>query len=346
MTIKEAAIDRKNNLNIIRLVASLMVLYMHSFAICLGVQDKDIMDVLTRHQAQSGGVAVYIFFIISGFLICRSYARSSSLWSYTKARFLRIWPLYFIVVTVYTFIIGALLTDYPFDVYFFSEIKEYLQALGFISSRAMLPGVFQYHYNHSMNGSIWTLMYEVLWYILVVALAPLWKRFKASIVAIYAVMLFGYMMLSGTGDSFLLNFFTLGMFFTAGMMFYLFSDRIKLSWKYALVCLGVLIACIFISDFKAAFALFGGYIIFFIAFQKKYIATWYDKVGDLSYGIYIMAFPVQQLVCEFLGHPAEVYLTTTMNPYLNMVVSLCIVAPLAWLSWHFIEQPCLNLKNK
>ena len=346
MTIKEAAIDRKNNLNIIRLVASLMVLYMHSFAICLGVQDKDIMDVLTRHQAQSGGVAVYIFFIISGFLICRSYDRSKSLWSYTKARFLRIWPLYFIVVTVYTFVIGALLTDYPFDVYFISEIKEYLQALVFLSSRAMLPGVFQYHYNHSMNGSIWTLMFEVLWYILVVVLAPLWKRFRASVVALYVAMLFGYIILSGTGDSFFLNFFTLGMFFSAGMMFYLFSDRIKLSWKYALVCFAVLVASVLIADFKATFSLFGGYIIFFIAFQKKYIATWYDKVGDLSYGIYIMAFPVQQLVCEFFGHPSEVFLTTTMNPYLNMVISLIIVVPLAWLSWHFIEQPCLNLKNK
>ena len=346
MTINEAAIDRKNNLNIIRLVASLMVLYMHSFAVSVGVQDEDVMDVITAHQAQSGGVAVYIFFIISGFLICRSYDRSSSLWSYTKARFLRIWPLYFIVVTVYTFIIGALLTDYPFDVYFFSEIKEYFETLGFLSSSAMLPGVFQYHYNHSMNGSIWTLMYEVLWYILVVALAPLWKRFKASIVPIYAVMLLGYMMLSGTGDSFLLNFFTLGMFFTAGMMFYLFSDRIKLSWKYALVCLGVLIFSIFLSDFKAVFSLFGGYIIFYIAFQKKYIATWYDKIGDLSYGIYIMAFPIQQTLVECLGKPTYGYNTLSMNSYLNMLLTLVIVLPLSYLTWHFIEEPCLKLKNK
>ncbi|MBO5617321.1 MAG: hypothetical protein J5901_03165, partial [Pseudobutyrivibrio sp.] len=85
MTINEAAIDRKNNLNIIRLVASLMVLYMHSFAVSVGVQDEDIFYLLTNHKDLAGGIAVYIFFIISGFLICKSYDRSRSLINYAKA---------------------------------------------------------------------------------------------------------------------------------------------------------------------------------------------------------------------------------------------------------------------
>ena len=352
MTINEAAIDRNNNLNIIRLIASLMVVYMHAFAICIADQSKDVFYTLTNHKALAGGIAVYIFFIISGFLICRSFDRTKSVVKYFKARFLRIWPLLFVVVMVMAFVLGPILSEYSFEEYMQGDILGFLKNIFFIHNTTTLPGVYNYHYNHSLNGSLWTLMYEVMWYVIVAVISPLWKRFKAS--GIFIVVALGGIYILYTynspGDigpltaSFMLNFSKLGMFFAMGMCYYLFGDNIKISWKLAMVAVAGLVLGICFTDFIITFCIFGAYIIFYLAFQKRFVATWYDKVGDLSYGIYIMAFPIQQTLVECIGTPTEIYHTMSMDPYLNMLYTLIIVIPLAWISWHCIERPCLRIK--
>lgn len=354
MTIKEAAIDRKNNLNLIRLIASLMVVYMHSFAICLGEQSQDIFYTLSNHKALAGGIAVYIFFIISGFLICRSYDRSKSVFAYFKARFLRIWPLLFVVVMATAFILGPILTVYSTEEYFKGDIAGFLKNIFFLSDVTTLPGVYSDHYNHSLNGSLWTLMFEVIWYVLVALLSPLWKKYKSTSVALFIALTGLYLIYTygGVGDigpvssAFIINFAKLGMFFSVGMIFYLFSDKILLSYKIFIAEIIILILGIIFADFIIIFACAGSYIIFYLAFQKRFIATWYDRIGDLSYGIYIMAFPIQQTLVEYLGEPTYGYNTLSMNPYINMGLTLLILVPLAMISWHFIESPCLRLKNR
>lgn len=352
MTVKEASVGRDNNLNIIRLIAALMVLYMHSFAICLGDSRQDIMYFITNGRELSGGVAVDIFFIISGFLICRSYDRASSTFSYFKARFLRIWPLLFVVVFVTAFIIGPILSTTSFKRYFLSlDILSFLKNAIFINTYSYLPGVFSNHYNHSLNGSLWTLMYEVVCYILVVVISPIWKK-KKVLVPIWTVILavaYYYLTILNTSlisSGYILNSIRLFMYFSVGMTYYIYAEKIRLSGYAFLVSVIGLALLGWFWDFNIPFVIFGSYIIFFIAFQKKYVARWYEKIGDLSYGIYIMAFPIQQILLDLMGHPTEYYKTMTMDPYINMVVTLIIVLPLSYLSWHFIESPCLKLKNK
>lgn len=353
MTLKDLSQDRHNNLNIIRLFASLLVLYMHSFSVCIGDQRQDITGILTGYKQLSGGLAVDIFFIISGFLICRSFDRSKSLWAYIKARFLRIWPLLFVVVCVTTFIIGPILTEHSASLYFKSNWFGFFRNVFFINTYSMLPGVFNYHYNHSLNGSLWTLQYEVICYILVVLTSLLWKKYKAA-APIFTVILAGFYLygvyvtpidIGFVSTVFVANFVRLAMFFCMGMTYYRYEDYICISGKLCLVAIAGLVAGTILANFEVVFALFGSYIIFFIAFQKKAVATWYDKVGDLSYGVYVMSFTVQQILVEVLGHPSEYYKTMTMNPYLNMLLTVMIVLPLAWLSWHFLESPCLKLKK-
>ena len=352
MTINEAAIDRKNNLNIIRLIASLMVVYMHSFAICIADQSKDVFYTLTNHKALAGGIAVYIFFIISGFLICRSFDRSKSVFKYFKARFLRIWPLLFIVIMITAFILGPIISAYTFEEYMQGDILGFLKNIFFINNTTTLPGVYSNHYNHSLNGSLWTLKYEVIWYVLVAILSPIWKRFKSSgivfvvvlgliyvIYTYYTPISFGFI-----SASFMVNFSKLGMFFAIGMCYYLLGDKILVSWKIFVLAFAGLILGILFADFIITFGIFGSYIIFYLAFQKRFIAAWYDKVGDLSYGIYIMAFPIQQTLLDYIGTPTEIYLTMSMNPYYNMFLTLIIVIPLSWFSWHFIEKKFLKFK--
>ena len=354
MTINEAAIDRKNNLNLIRLIASLMVVYMHAYAISIADQSKDVFYTLTNHKDLAGGIAVYIFFIISGFLICRSFDRSKSVASYFKARFLRIWPLYFVVIMVCTFILGPMLSQLSYGQYMENGALNYLRNLYFDPRFSTLPEVYNYHYNHSINGSIWTLMYEVVCYIVVALTAPVWKRLKGSgIVALaglgglyVARTYFGLIDVSIFQSEFVGNFIKLGFFFAVGMCYYLYGDNIKLSFKLFLAAVALLVLGILFTDFIVSFGIAGSYIIFYLAFQKRCVATWYDKVGDLSYGIYIMSFPIQQTLVEKLGEPTETFNTLAMDPHRNLLLTLLIVLPLSWLSWHLIEKQCLKLKTK
>jgi peptidoglycan/LPS O-acetylase OafA/YrhL len=85
--------------------------------------------------------------------------------------------------------------------------------------------------------------------------------------------------------------------------------------------------------FAAACPLAGGYLLFSLAF-----APWvpfhrtFAKV-DLSYGVYVYGWPVQQ---------ACVYALGIREPALLFGASMAVIVPLAWLSWTFIEQPCLR----
>lgn len=353
MTLRDLSADRKNNLNIIRLFASLMVLYMHSFSVCISDSSGDITYFLTNHKQLSGGLAVDIFFIISGFLITRSYDRSKNLWSYIKARFLRIWPLLFVVVMVTAFIIGPIISSCTLAEYFQPEVLKFLRNALFINTYSYLPGVFNYHYNHSLNGSLWTLQYEVICYILVVLTAFIWRKVKAAAPAVVVILagLYYYstyvaaFSFGPLSANFVSNFVRLAMFFAMGMTYYCYEDKIKLEFKGFCLAFAGLVVGILFFDFEYFFALFGSYMIFYIAFQKHFVASWYDRVGDLSYGIYIMAFPIQQIWLDMVGHPTEHYNTMTMNPYLNMVLTILIVLPLSWFTWHYIEEPCLRLKN-
>ncbi len=353
MTLRELSSDRHNNLNIIRLVASLMVLYMHSFSVCISDSSGDITYFLTNHKQLSGGLAVDIFFIISGFLIARSYDRSKNLWSYVKARFLRIWPLLFVVVMITAFVLGPLASSCSLTEYFQPDLFKFLRNMFFINTYSYLPGVFNYHYNHSLNGSLWTLQYEVICYALVAITAFLWRKYKGTapafaliLAGLYAYVTYGTAFSFGPlSANFISNFVRLAMFFAVGMTYYSYEEKIKLTFRGFCLALAGLVIGILFFEFEIFFAIFGSYIIFYLAFQKHFVAGWYDRVGDLSYGIYIMAFPIQQLWLDIVGHPTEYYNTMTMNPYLNMVLTLLVVLPLSWFTWHYIEEPCLRLKN-
>ncbi len=355
MLLKDACINKKNNLNFIRLIAAILVVYMHSFSISLGDEAGDIIGRLTLGKEYAGGLAVDIFFIISGFLICKSYDNSKSIVQYAKARFLRIWPLLFVVVMLLTFVMGPLVTSYEVSHYF--ALTKYwlyfLRNLYFVSAYTQLPGVFMNHFQNSVDGSLWTLAYEVICYIFVVISAPLWKRKKFSIpvmaVLCSAIFVFHkYINAFSVGPisaEFIRNLSRFMTYFLVGMLFYLYRDVIRLDKKLLATGILVVVVGILFLDFTICFAIGGACIIFVIGFSEKINTQWYEKIGDLSYGIYLISFPIQQLVVYFLGRTGE-KLFLYMDPYINFVISLVICLPVAYLSWHFIEKPCLKLKNK
>ena len=64
-----------------------------------------------------------------------------------------------------------------------------------------------------------------------------------------------------------------------------------------------------------------------------------DRLGDLSYGMYIFAFPVQQIVVSLGRHRDWSFAT-------HLGLSLLVTSVLAYVSWHVIEQRALRFKPK
>jgi peptidoglycan/LPS O-acetylase OafA/YrhL len=77
------------------------------------------------------------------------------------------------------------------------------------------------------------------------------------------------------------------------------------------------------------------YLLFYLAYATPPLNT-DAKVGDISYGIYIYAWPMQQLVAQLF--PGQM-------PYFNTLASSVLVITLAWLSWHYVEKPMLGYKR-
>ncbi len=344
---------KDNNLNLVRLFAAMMVVYMHSFALCEGKLESDLMYTLTFHKALSGQVGVDIFFVISGFLIYRSYDRSNNIGKYLKARFLRIWPLLALFVLSTAFVIGPIISTLSPQEYFAGDIKGYLLNLFFYSNNTILPGVFAHHINHSVNGSIWTLQYEVLCYMLVLLLVPLFRKCKIMIFPLIALSAAVYLFFTytWTQDSFfivsrtiLVNLGRLSLQFEMGTMFYIFRDKIVLSWKWFLLAVIGLAAGPYFIDYEIVFAVFGAYVVLYLGFNYYGVSKFYNKVGDISYGVYVLSFLVQQLVLDWLGVVPYGYRAPNMNSYINFIVSILIVVPLAFISWHCFEKHLLKLK--
>ncbi len=352
-TLGELSQGKDNNLNLVRLIAALMVMYMHSLALCQANLEADLMYTLTFHKALSGQVGVDIFFVISGFLIYRSYDRGNNIGKYLKARFLRIWPLLALFVLTSAFIFGPIFSSLSRAEYFAGDIKGYLLNLVFDSSSTKLPGVFANHINASANGSLWTLQYEVICYILVLALVPIIRRFKKAIFAFFALALALYLTFSyavpADGQTIIsrevfINFGRLALEFLVGSMYYIYRDRIIMSWKYFVVAVIGIVATSYITDYEIAFSVFGAYIVMYLGFNYYMISRVYNKVGDISYGVYVLSFFVQQRVIDCMGEIPYGYRALYMDSYINLGVSTLIVIPLAFISWHCFEKQLLKLK--
>ena len=174
----DRAAGRGNNFNLLRILAAIGVLISHAYPISLGP------DAAEPLSAQLGGitlgtVSVMIFFSISGFFITRSFAARASLARFLQARCLRLFPALIVVSAVTVLVAGFWLTTAPQTV-FWAAVPEYvLRNITLFSLNYDLPGVFAANlYGPAINGSLWTLSYEVLCYlgVVVAGLAGLLAR--------------------------------------------------------------------------------------------------------------------------------------------------------------------------
>jgi len=153
--------DRNNNFNLMRLGAAAVFVLSHSF-------------ILTYNEPNSiprgmGYLAVNCFFIMSGFLVCKSVMQRRAIGDFYKARVLRIYPALILAILLCVFLVGPLNTQLPLLEYFFnSETYKFLfkNSLLVFGVEYNLPEVFVSRGPERMvNAPIWTLVYEVYLYL-------------------------------------------------------------------------------------------------------------------------------------------------------------------------------------
>jgi peptidoglycan/LPS O-acetylase OafA/YrhL len=338
--LSDSAKGRDNNLNLIRALAAMAVLVSHAVPIALGTMVPEPLEA--RYGIALGTLAVYLFFIISGFLITASFQRSSSHRSFLLARFLRLMPALVVSLVLVTYVMGPLVS--------FLGAREYLtliepfvffiKNLTLISIEYYLPGVFVDNPVSNVMGSIWTLRHEVAAYMLVFLIGILGGfatrlRATAALLAVIAVQI--VLVQSGLALPTLLDqFLDLVSPFLVGSLLYVWRDRVPLWWPLALAA-------------AAVFWMFGGhsgvgywimmlsmsYVVMWLAYVPGGFLRAYNRVGDYSYGIYIYAFPVQGLMVHLLG---------PQGMWENVLYSTPPTVLLSMLSWHLIEQPSMAAK--
>tara|TARA_R110002072_G_scaffold138429_3_gene281634 strand:- start:6073 stop:7167 length:1095 start_codon:yes stop_codon:yes gene_type:complete len=331
--------SRDNNFTTIRIFLAWSVLYGHSFVAqpFPGIQDP--LSAVFQGSIWIGAVAVNGFFAISGFLVAASLVKRGIV-DYLISRVLRIFPALIICVSVSVFILGPLLTTMSLSDYFnHPKTWKYLgNALGVLNMEWVLPGVFAENARPSMNGSLWTLTVEIRCYLLLAALTFLGFRvgkFRGNLLVliIFAVGIISFESIPLVGVN--PRWSRPALYFIIGVLLYLNRDRVYLDYRVAVIAAVLAFVSFGENWFQYVFPPALIYLIFYLAYATKPLGT--DAVvGDISYGVYIYAWPVQQIVAQ--SFPDQ-------TPYFNMVLSSLIVITLAWLSWHGIEKRMLNYKR-
>jgi peptidoglycan/LPS O-acetylase OafA/YrhL len=328
-----------NNLNAVRLVAAGMVLYGRSF-IFLGLPEPRFLS-----WAPLGPIGVYIFFIISGYLVIESWDRDPHLIRFFQRRLLRIIPGLAVCVLFTILVLGPLLTTLPLPVYFAHEYtRGYLQNIALHIVYA-LPGVFETNkVQHAVNGSIWSLPVEFFMYIVVVVLGLLrGNRWVFAAMAVGSAM--ACILWADVTKDFIVfyNFevkyiFICGTYFWIGACFFKFKLHRYLTLSGAMVAM-VALLCLepFTQQLAWAAWVLLPVVVLTFGFAYSPVLGKLTSSGDYSYGIYIYAFPIQQAV---------VYWWPQLS--VTSYIVICSFATLffAIVSWHFIERRALAFKPR
>lgn len=338
---------RDNNFNLLRLVAASLVLVSHSFALSTGKPElepfRSVMSGLSL-----GNIAVDVFFVASGFLVAGSLLTRRDILNFFAARALRIYPGLWVALVLTVLAVGLWFTSLDFAAYItHRETWRYLakNALMLHGVSYRLPGAFgDVPYPWAVNGSLWTLPYELKMYGL---LGLSWITLKAArqdSARALGVVCVAIALLAVSSDivMFLIhreNLFVglLAKFFTGAALRALHRHvpaSAALFWGLlAVLCLSATNA----TCFGVTYRLVVAYLVIYAALVPAGPIRMFNRMGDYSYGIYIYAFPVQQAVA---------HLWQGVKPLEMLAASFGITFGIAFVSWHLVEERSLSLKSR
>ncbi|HEX2297645.1 MAG TPA: acyltransferase [Pseudonocardiaceae bacterium] len=331
----------------LRMIGSLIVVVDHSAPLT----DASRLTIFpTSWNLSPGYIALMGFFAMSGYQISDSWRQDPSWWRFSVKRVLRLWPPLLVVVIVTAVLIGPLVsTRAPGEYFAAKETWGYIiNNAGLYTLQHRLPGVFDGNpWPWSANGSLWTLPMELTGYLLVLGFGvfALFRRARWLTIVLILVLVvldrrFDASIGSpGDGGSFLqvpigsMTSFIVA--FSIGMALHAYRDMIPWSPRVAWLLVGIH-AVAYAVDLEALTLPFmAGYGAIVLAHHWPARLEGYDNWIFGSYGLYIWAFPLQQLLI-MAGADQQWSLTLTALPLTYLF---------GCLSWRFIEVPTQSLRR-
>lgn len=338
---------RSTNINVLKFVCAILVILCHSYPIT--GNGTDILSRATGGEVNFGGLAVSVFFFYSGLYVAKSMNRAGSIRSFLWKRIVRLFPQLCLVVLASAFVLGPIMSILSPAQYFTNPGTYRYLLNGILIPVHDLPGVFTDLPYSTVNGPLWTMPVEFLCYIalaLVTALALLFsgkekrpavrgeavnsKATKVLLLLGWTLCfgLFLYIRLSQRGST-LFEAVRPTILFLEGGMIYIFRDRIRLiPW------LGFLCAALLAVLAPTGFFSFG--MIFLLPYALLALPLGLPqlpvrgKLFSLSYEMYLLGWPVQQVLLSAAGG--------RMNPLVNTVLTVPVDLLLAFLLNFAVER--------
>jgi peptidoglycan/LPS O-acetylase OafA/YrhL len=324
-----------NNFNLLRFIFAGLVILSHAPEIRDGDRHEELLTQLFG-TLSFGELAVDCFFILSGFLILKSWHEHPDIFGFSASRVLRIYPGFVAASLICAFIIGPLFgassyfEDFQWKTYFSALIR-----LGFRG----VPPAFQGSHAQTVNAAIWTIPYEFKCYVLVLALgatglirhSAIWPTILLVCTAAYLANILNVVHVP---FDFHVRFL---MAFSAGACFYIYRSSIP--WSHAAAVLAAALcglALFFKPLAEPAVCTLGAYAILRYAMAGQALLA-FNRLPDISYGVYLYAWPINKVVLWYV--PA-----IDVHALILTVFLLSVVA--GTISWYAVERPFMRMKPR
>lgn len=327
----------KDNFNTIRLILALIVVVAH-------IRDlTEIQIIYNFTYFFDSDFAIKAFFSISGFLVFKSYDTTDNKYLFAKKRILRIYPGY-VTAIIFCLLIGYFcsvnnLKEFITSYETFKYLAVNLIFLNFLQPD--LPGSLYSNPSHALNGSLWTIKIEILFYFFTPFLISFYKRngtivYLISIIAVGATWIIYFKLFSNDShaDQMSRQLPAQLPYYALGGLLYLNKEIFK-NVKYFAVA-----SFIFLYYFDSVIIelilkpIFYSTITILLCTQliKKIDIT---KGIDFSYGIYLFHFPIIQLLIYI-----DIF---KVNIFFGIFLTLSFSLFMSFLTWHFVERPLKKL---
>lgn len=271
---------------------------------------------------------------MSGFLILQSWDSHAHAWPFLKKRLLRIYPAFVVASLISVFIVGPL-ASVP-AIYFASlDPGAFVQGLVFLT-KPVTPAVFQGTPYAELNGAMWTISKEFVCYLLILGLGVTGllrrRHFLLALTGVVFAVLIWFKFQKATVTD-----LRLASFFLSGACYYHYREHIPYRGVVAVAATTLLV--VFMFSWRGAeigMATIGGYVLLYIASKRTALLSHFNRLPDVSYGVYLYGWPIQKLLLWY-------------QPALTPWSLFFLAAPAALLagtvSWYLVEQPALRFKG-
>jgi len=339
-------------IQVLRGIASLLVVFLHTTVNVQGLLNQKFCFNIFAF----GGAGVDIFFVLSGFIITHTSVKalrtSGNPFPFLRRRFIRIFPAYWIVITLFLIIQLLFTSFYSAGAYNFSLSN--------------ILGTFLLFPNHAMvNGVSWTLTYELFFYFLfsLAFLIPAKKTafllavfFAIAIIVMYS---FGYDSAMADNKWLQLLFSPMNTEFIMGIIAAVIVAKIPASAALPFLTAGILLflggAVFSDSGYIVTHNVFNRVILFgvgsffiitgLVKYELQHTVEAHSfllKLGEASYSLYLLHLPLLVACIKII---AKLGIVNNLIIHCLLFVAIIIICTGSILFFNLIEKPVINKLN-